>query len=76
MLIYDGITAQLVHAAMPLLPTSTTDKIASVVLFGDPKNGTTIENLDMGKVRTFCHGRDDICKGGDVIGVSHLTVCF
>lgn len=65
--------AQLVHNVMPTLPASTTAKIASVVLFGDPKNGTAIANIDNAKVRTICHAKDDICKGGDGVGIAHLT---
>jgi len=56
-----------------MLPTSTTDKISSIVLFGDPKNGTAIANVDMAKVQTFCRKGDDICAGGDEIGIQHLS---
>lgn len=65
--------AQLIHIAMPMLPANTTAMISSVVLFGDPKNGTAIENVDNSKVYTICHEGDDICKGGDDISVHHLN---
>lgn len=83
--------AQLVHQAAASLPANTTAKISSVVLFGDPKNGTAIQGIAADRVLTICHsGRlpyyesvlegalndltgDDICKGGDDIGISHLN---
>jgi cutinase len=65
--------AQVVHNTIPMLPASTTAKLSSVVLFGDPKNGTAIPNIDMAKVLTVCHKGDDICKGGDEIGIQHLS---
>jgi cutinase len=64
--------AQLIHNTLPMLPSSTTSQISSIVLFGDPKNGTQIQNVDNKKVYTICHAGDDICKGGSRIGVSHL----
>ncbi|KAF4634940.1 hypothetical protein G7Y89_g3152 [Cudoniella acicularis] len=65
--------AQVVHLATAGLPANTTAKIASVVLFGDPKNGTALNGVDASKVITFCHTSDDICKGGDTISLSHLN---
>jgi len=65
--------AQLVHLAALSLPASTTAKISSVVLFGDPKNGTAIQGVAANKVLTICHAGDDICKGGDDISMSHLN---
>lgn len=47
--------------------------ISSVVLFGDPKNGTAITGVDASKVMTICHAGDDICKGGDDVTLSHLN---
>ncbi|TVY65673.1 Cutinase, partial [Lachnellula suecica] len=65
--------AQVVHLATAALPSNTTSKIASVVLFGDPKNGTALQGVDSSKVLTVCHPSDDICKGGDDISVAHLN---
>jgi cutinase len=81
-----------VHQAAAVLPANTTAKISSVVLFGDPKNGTAIQGIPADKVLTICHtgmlwyaesdfergtdpvrAGDDICKGGDDIGISHLN---
>jgi cutinase len=47
--------AQLVHQAAASLPANTTAKISSVVLFGDPKNGTAIQGISADKVLTICH---------------------
>lgn len=61
------------HLATASLPANTTSKIASVVLFGDPKNGTALQGVDGSKVLTICDAGDDICQGGDRIGVAHLS---
>lgn len=50
-----------------------TSKISTVILFGDPKNGTAIQGVDASKVMTFCHAGDDICKGGDDVRLAHLN---
>ncbi|KUJ10260.1 cutinase-domain-containing protein [Mollisia scopiformis] len=65
--------AQVVHLATASLPSNTTSKISSVVLFGDPKNGTAVSGVDASKVMTFCNPGDDICQGGDLITLSHLN---
>ena len=65
--------AELVHLATSQLPANTTSKIASVVLFGDPKNGTALNGVDAKKVLTICHTGDDICQGGDDVGLAHLN---
>lgn len=65
--------AQLVHNSLSLLPTNTTSKISSIILFGDPKNGTALPNIDNNKVYTICHAGDDICAGGDQVSLSHLN---
>ncbi|PMD23136.1 carbohydrate esterase family 5 protein [Hyaloscypha hepaticicola] len=62
-----------VMCAAAALPANTTAKISSVVLFGDPKNGTAIQGIAADKVLTICHTGDDICKGGDDISLSHLN---
>jgi cutinase len=43
------------------------------VLFGDPKNGTALNGVDANRVLTICHSGDDICKGGDDVGLAHLN---
>jgi len=64
--------AQIVHNAVSSLPTTVTSKISSVVLFGDPKNGTAVVNIDASKVLVICHTGDNICQGGDSIKLEHL----
>ena len=61
------------HLATASLPSNTTSKINSVVLFGDPKNGTAVQGVDASRVLTICHSGDDICKGGDDVGLAHLN---
>ncbi|KAJ8071336.1 hypothetical protein OCU04_001668 [Sclerotinia nivalis] len=64
--------AQLVHLAMSSLSGTTASRIKSVVMFGDPMNGTALNGVDASRVRTFCNPKDDICKGGGVILPAHL----
>lgn len=42
-------------------------------MFGDPKNGTAINGVDASKVLTVCHAGDNICAGGNKIGLAHLN---
>lgn len=58
---------------MASLPADTTAKVSSVVLFGDPMNGTAVVGVDVNRVLVVCHKGDFICKGGDVITKKHLT---
>ncbi|ESZ98673.1 carbohydrate esterase family 5 protein [Sclerotinia borealis F-4128] len=64
--------AQLVHLAMSSLSNTTTSRIKTVVMFGDPKNGTALNGVDASKVMTICDPKDDICKGGDAVLPAHL----
>lgn len=50
------------HDATASLPANTTAKISSVVLFGDPKNGTVVTGVDASKVLTICNSGDDVCS--------------
>lgn len=49
-------------------------RVSSVVLFGDPRNGTAVAGVDQARVLSLCNAQDDICaKGGDIITLDHLT---
>ncbi|KAI9054794.1 hypothetical protein LZ554_001941 [Drepanopeziza brunnea f. sp. 'monogermtubi'] len=65
--------AQLVHLATSSLPNTTTSRITSIVMFGDPQNGTAISGVDGSRVMTVCHAGDDICKGGAKVTADHLS---
>ncbi|KAG8170012.1 hypothetical protein KVR01_000757 [Diaporthe batatas] len=76
--------AQVVHNAMEkvVAMSNTTasnnidvaSRVSSVVLFGDPRNGTAIAGIDQGRVLSLCNAQDNICaKGGDKITLDHLT---
>ncbi|KAL1881188.1 hypothetical protein Daus18300_001039 [Diaporthe australafricana] len=77
--------AQVVHNAMEkvaAMSNATTApgnvdvaaRVSSVVLFGDPRNGTAVAGVDQARVLSLCNAQDDICaKGGDVITLDHLT---
>lgn len=47
--------------------------VNSVVIFGDPLNGTAVANIDPSKVLVICHDGDNICQHGDLILEPHLT---
>lgn len=68
--------AQVVHDAAAILPANVTSKISTVVLYGDPKNGTAVTGVDASRVFTVCHTGDDICEGGDFVLLPHLTYGF
>lgn len=63
---------QLVHKAATNLG-SKMSSVNSVVIFGDPMNGTAVANIDSSKVLVICHSDDNICQHGDSILESHLT---
>ncbi|KAK6527351.1 hypothetical protein TWF281_010531 [Arthrobotrys megalospora] len=65
--------AQLVHNAISQLPQAAANKIAAVVMFGDPKNGDQLGKGADAKARTFCNRGDLICRGQAVILAAHLT---
>lgn len=53
---------------------AVTSSVSSVILFGDPRNGTAVSGIDQARVLSFCNSDDDICaKGGDIITLDHLT---
>ncbi|KAL2064273.1 hypothetical protein VTL71DRAFT_4767 [Oculimacula yallundae] len=65
--------AQLCHNAATSLPAATMAKVNSVVIFGDPNNGKPVANVDAAKTLVICHKLDNICAGGDLVLVDHLT---
>lgn len=47
--------------------------LSSVVLFGDPGNGTAVPGVAADRVFTACHDGDRICAGGSLVTPQHLT---
>jgi len=64
---------QIVHNAANLLPAAVGEWISSVVIFGDPDDGTPVANVPASKTDIFCNPGDDICRNGDLILPAHLT---
>ncbi|ATZ57773.1 BccutA [Botrytis cinerea B05.10] len=64
---------QLVHNAAKLLPAETTAKISSAVIFGDPDNGDPVQGVSADRTDIICHAGDNICQGGSLILLAHLT---
>ncbi|TGO07629.1 hypothetical protein BTUL_0258g00070 [Botrytis tulipae] len=64
---------QLVHNAAKLLPADTVAKISSAVIFGDPDNGDAVQGVSADRTDIICHAGDNICQGGSLILMAHLT---
>lgn len=63
---------QIVHNAAALLGVSTMARVSSVVIFGDPLSKTQVTGAS-GKTKIFCNAGDNICDGGILVGLQHLT---
>ncbi|KAH6679396.1 putative cutinase [Halenospora varia] len=64
---------QLVHKAAKQLSAAVAAKVSSVVIFGDPDNGTAVGVIDPSKVLIVCHSKDEICKGSIIVTSDHLN---
>ncbi|KAL9623499.1 MAG: hypothetical protein Q9160_002179 [Pyrenula sp. 1 TL-2023] len=65
--------AQVVHLGAALLFQSVANRVAAVVLFGDPDNGQPFARIPANKVDTFCAAGDLICAGQPVVLPPHLS---
>ncbi|ORY62943.1 cutinase-domain-containing protein [Pseudomassariella vexata] len=69
--------AQVVRKALAMMMGNSSNDnpvgINSIVLFGDPNNGTAIPNIPAERTRTFCHMGDDICAGGSQVLAPHFN---
>jgi cutinase len=65
--------AQVVRKACTMLGAATAAGLNSVVMFGDPGNGTSVPGVDAARVFTACHAGDNICKGGSLVLPPHLN---
>lgn len=64
--------AQLVHNAADILGTKGMAGVSSVVVFGDPLDGIAVTGAAK-NTKVICHFGDNICDGGDLILLPHLT---
>ncbi|KAJ6583999.1 cutinase, partial [Mycena vulgaris] len=64
---------QLVHNSAKLLSASVAARIKAVVIFGDPDNGQAVQGVSSSNTDVICHVGDDICLGGDLVLLPHLT---
>lgn len=64
---------QLVHNAAKPLPASILAAISSVVIFGDPDDGTAVAGASASKTLVICHTGDNVCQYEDLILLPHLT---
>ncbi|KAK2627824.1 hypothetical protein QTJ16_002470 [Diplocarpon rosae] len=63
--------AQIIHNAAAKLSAEISAKISSVVVFGDPKNGSAVGTVPASKTLIVCHDGDNICEGGIFPGDVH-----
>jgi len=64
---------QVVHNAAALLPPATSSLVSSTVIFGDPDYPQAVAGVPGSRQLVVCHNTDNICAGGDIIYLSHLT---
>jgi cutinase len=64
---------QLLHNSAKILGSSVMARVSAVVIFGDPDDGQAVQGIDPSKVLVICHAGDNICQGGDLILLPHLT---
>ena len=64
------------HNAAKMISSAASAFINSVVLFGDPDDGSAFGQIPPSKVSTDCHLGDDICLHGDLILPPHLDYCL
>jgi len=65
--------AQLVHNAAKQFSDETAARVTSVFTFGDPFNGTAVENIPASKVLIDCHTGDWICGTNYSVSPEHLN---
>lgn len=65
--------AQVVRRACGSLGDDVAGQLSSVVLFGDPGNGTAVPGVAADRVFAACHKGDRICAGGSAVLPQHLT---
>lgn len=63
---------QLVHKAADIVGQSVMAGVSSVVIFGDPLSHQTVTGAET-KTKVVCHAGDNICDGGDLVLLQHLT---
>jgi len=64
---------QIVHNAARLLTAPMVERVGSTVVFGDPNYPAMVIGVPASQQLVKCHDTDDICAGGDLIRLSHLT---
>lgn len=47
--------------------------VSSVVIFGDPDNGTPATEASASETLVMCHADDNTCQHGDLNLLAHLT---
>lgn len=66
---------QLVHNAANLLASSqaVVNKVAAVLIYGDPNDGDPVGTIPSSKVKIICHDGDNICEGGILVLPPHTN---
>lgn len=64
--------AQVIHLGVAKTDAKLLPHVVDVVLFGDPYDKKPLPGIDPGRITTFCHKTDLICKGISLVLPSHL----
>ncbi|KAH8759009.1 cutinase [Diaporthe sp. PMI_573] len=66
---------QLVHNAANLLKSNqaVVNKVAAVLIYGDPNDGDPVGTVPSSKVKIICHQGDNICEGGILVLPPHTN---
>ncbi|KAJ7223943.1 cutinase [Mycena rebaudengoi] len=64
---------QLVHNSAELLSPDVSARVNAAVIFGDPDNGDAVAGIAAADTKVICHKGDNICAGGNLILLPHLT---
>ncbi|KAK0643411.1 cutinase-domain-containing protein [Cercophora newfieldiana] len=64
---------QVLHNTISLLAPTSIENISSTVIFGDPNYPEAVPGVPVSRQLVICHDTDNICAGGDIIYLSHLT---
>ncbi|KAF2399999.1 cutinase-domain-containing protein [Trichodelitschia bisporula] len=64
--------AMVSHNGVAYASEEAKQKVAAVVVFGDPFNGAPIKGYS-GPIKTYCAAGDQVCTGNFIIGAAHLA---
>jgi len=64
---------QLVHNSAKNYSSAAVALIKASVIFGDPDSSVPVAQIPLSRQKVYCDPTDDICQGGDIVGLAHLS---